>query len=48
MGGSTVGGLVGCFAGGAGVASVVIGLAVRAASLNTLPDLVTFANISVA
>ena len=48
MGGSAIGGLVGCFAGGAGAVSMAMGLATEAAGLNTLPNLVTSAHISVA
>ena len=48
MGFSAVGGLVGCFAGGVGAASMVVGLATGAVGLNTLPDLVTSAHISMA
>ena len=45
---SAVCGSVVCFVGGDGTAFEVVGLATGAAGLNTLPDLVTSAHISVA
>ena len=48
MGLSVVGSLVDCFAGGVCVTSEVVGLATRAEGLNTLPDRMTSAHISVA
>ena len=47
MGFSTVGGLVDCFAGEVGAASEVVGLATRVEGLNTIPDRMTSAHISV-
>ena len=48
MGFSAIWGSVSCFAGEVGAAFEVVGLAAGAAGLNTLPDLVTLAPISVA